>query len=144
MDSRATLGRAIKEIRVEMGMTQEALAEKAGLSISTLRHVEQGAIPSPSFQRVAAIAATLGVPLDELAERAGLAVVEVEPGPSGQRLKVRRIRLTAEGADADALRSVKGGDQLSIEASVYLKESGELAVQVSEFRRRRSRRGRAR
>lgn len=41
-----------------------------GISVETLRKIEGGRIPSSGFFTVPAIAGTLGVSLDEMAERA--------------------------------------------------------------------------
>jgi transcriptional regulator with XRE-family HTH domain len=58
------LGTLIREARGDR--TQEQLAEGLGVSLSTLRKVEQGQIRTPGFWLVAEIAASLGLRLDEL------------------------------------------------------------------------------
>lgn len=60
------LGRRLQEARQKAGLTQQQLCHQANLSFSTLTKIERGAIKSPSIFTVSAIAAALGVGLDEL------------------------------------------------------------------------------
>lgn len=60
------LGRRLQAARVEAGLTQQALCQKAHLSYSTLTKIERGAIKSPSIFTIQSIASALGVGLDEL------------------------------------------------------------------------------
>lgn len=78
------VGRRVRTVRKLAGLTQEQLANKAHVSASLVRHVEQGRIPaSPAF--VAATARALRVSVPELyhdstprlgTERAGVAELE--------------------------------------------------------------------
>ncbi len=47
-----------------------AVATAVGISPETLRKIESGRVPTPAFFTVAALARTLGLPLDELADDA--------------------------------------------------------------------------
>ena len=60
------LGKRLQMARQTGGLTQQQLCQKANLSFSTLTKIERGAIKSPSIFTVQAIAAALGVGLDEL------------------------------------------------------------------------------
>lgn len=62
------LGAALRQARGERSMAAVAMA--AGLSAETLRKIETGRAPTPSFFTIAAIAAVLGLSLDELARPA--------------------------------------------------------------------------
>ena len=62
----ATLGKKIKALRKEKGLTQEELAIKSSIAYTTLTKVENDVIKNPSFETVAAIASGLEVTLDEL------------------------------------------------------------------------------
>lgn len=46
-----------------------AVAAQAGLSAETLRKIETGRAPTPAFFTVAALAAALGLSMDELVGR---------------------------------------------------------------------------
>ena len=59
------LGALLRQARGERSMAAVAMA--AGLSAETLRKIETGRAPTPSFFTVAAIAAVLGLSLDQLA-----------------------------------------------------------------------------
>jgi transcriptional regulator with XRE-family HTH domain len=58
------LGSRIKEARVAAGLTQQALAFKAGIALRTLSHIENGEDTKLSTLR--AIAGVLDVPLTDL------------------------------------------------------------------------------
>lgn len=59
------LGAVLRTARRERSMTE--VAADSGVSVETLRKIESGRIPTPAFFTVAALAASLGVSLDELA-----------------------------------------------------------------------------
>jgi FMN phosphatase YigB (HAD superfamily) len=71
MDEKA-LGRRLQAVRLQAGLTQQALCQKAGLSYSTLTKIERGAIKAPSIFTIQSIAAALGSGLDELMGSAGI------------------------------------------------------------------------
>jgi transcriptional regulator with XRE-family HTH domain len=56
----------LKELRKASGLTQQALAVKAGLSVSNVVHIEAGRIPDPRVNTVKAIADALGCKVDDL------------------------------------------------------------------------------
>ncbi|WP_204012674.1 helix-turn-helix domain-containing protein [Sphaerimonospora thailandensis] len=58
-------GALLRQARGERSMVEVAAA--AGLSAETLRKIETGWAPTPAFFTVAALAAALGLSLDELA-----------------------------------------------------------------------------
>jgi len=60
------LGRRLQAARLQAGLTQQALCQKASLSYSTLTKIERGAIKSPSIFTIQSIASALGLGLDEL------------------------------------------------------------------------------
>jgi FMN phosphatase YigB (HAD superfamily)/DNA-binding XRE family transcriptional regulator len=60
------LGHRLQAMRVQAGLTQQALCQRAGLSYSTLTKIERGAIKAPSIFTIQSIAACLGLSLDEL------------------------------------------------------------------------------
>lgn len=65
------LGRLLREARGER--TLGAVALGAGVSVETLRKIETGRIPTPSFATVAALADELGLSLDEVWRRSRVA-----------------------------------------------------------------------
>ena len=62
------LGVLLRRARGDRSMTAVAMA--AGVSAETLRKIETGRAPTPSFFTIAAVAAVLGLSLDELARPA--------------------------------------------------------------------------
>jgi transcriptional regulator with XRE-family HTH domain len=62
------LGRALQSARGTRSAAEVAL--RAGISLDTLRKIERGAIPTPAFFTVAALARVLDLDLARLAETA--------------------------------------------------------------------------
>lgn len=60
------LGRLLRSARGERSMVEVAAC--AGLSAETLRKIETGRAPTPAFFTVSALAMTLGLSLDEVAQ----------------------------------------------------------------------------
>jgi transcriptional regulator with XRE-family HTH domain len=65
------VGARVRQLRTERGMTMEALARAAGLTLSTVARVEKGWIKEPSRRTVRKLAAALGVPAEELEREMG-------------------------------------------------------------------------
>jgi transcriptional regulator with XRE-family HTH domain len=65
----AALGRAVKSIRAEQGLSQIELAEATGFMQSWISHVEHGR-RNPSWSNVVRLADGLGVSVGELVARA--------------------------------------------------------------------------
>ncbi|WP_150253202.1 helix-turn-helix domain-containing protein [Nocardiopsis deserti] len=61
------LGGLLRQARAERTMVD--VAREARISVETLRKIEGGRIPTPTFFTVAAIAAALGLSLDDLLHR---------------------------------------------------------------------------
>ncbi len=57
------LGQRVRELRLQRGMTQAALAQKAALSLIYVKKLEAGAFTSPSFPVLERIAKALKVKL---------------------------------------------------------------------------------
>ncbi|MFH1282804.1 MAG: helix-turn-helix transcriptional regulator [bacterium] len=60
------IGKAIKEIRIKRGMTQQKLAEETKLSYSLISKIEQGTINDPGIKTMAKIAHVLKISLDSI------------------------------------------------------------------------------
>jgi transcriptional regulator with XRE-family HTH domain len=58
------LGQALRTARAGRSMVD--VAGEAGISVETLRKIETGRIPTPTFFTVTAIADAVGLPLDTL------------------------------------------------------------------------------
>lgn len=69
LEPQEALGRAVRELRLERGLTQRQLARAADMNETWLSHIEAGR-PNPAWGTVVRIAAALDVPVSELALRA--------------------------------------------------------------------------
>lgn len=67
-DPRSPLAKAIRELRIEQGITQEDLAHGAGITVGHLSKIERG-LANPGWSTVEAIAGALGVKMAEIARR---------------------------------------------------------------------------
>ena len=63
------IARRIKELRKKSGWSQQKLADKAGVSYSTVTKIEQGAATMPTIQTMIKIADAFGISLDALVGR---------------------------------------------------------------------------
>lgn len=72
------LGRELRTVRGSRPMTEAAAL--AGISVETLRKIETGRIPTPSFATVAAIALAVGLSLDELAASVQTGLADTRQG----------------------------------------------------------------
>lgn len=72
------LGQVIRERRVELGLTQQGLAEVigAGVTQAEISRLEHGRVQLPRRQRLEQIARGLNLPLGELLARSGWAGAE--------------------------------------------------------------------
>lgn len=73
------LGQRLQTARMQSGLTQQALCQKAQLSYSTLTKIERGAIKAPSIFTIQRIASALGTTLDALVSTGAL------PQPPAQK-----------------------------------------------------------
>jgi len=77
------LGHRLQAVRMQAGLTQQALCQQAGLSYSTLTKIERGAIKSPSIFTIQNIAECLGLSLDELMQHSPTATRKRHRSKSG-------------------------------------------------------------
>jgi transcriptional regulator with XRE-family HTH domain len=68
-DIKAAFGHAVRELRLERGLSQEALAERAGLHRTYVGGIEQGR-RNPALLAVERLARGLGVSMADLIGRA--------------------------------------------------------------------------
>jgi transcriptional regulator with XRE-family HTH domain len=66
-EPQAALGKVVRELREEKGLTQEAVAHTAGVHPTWVSRLEGGAL-NPSWGMVSRVAAALGVEVSELAK----------------------------------------------------------------------------
>lgn len=78
------LGQAIRELRLQVDLTQEALAHRADVTVGQLSKIERGH-SNPRWLTVMKIAYGLGVPLSDLAAREEALVVRPESAGTGSR-----------------------------------------------------------
>lgn len=65
-NQRNKLGKKIKKLRNDLGLSQDELARQADVSYTTLTKIETGVIKKPSVYVVAKIAKALNTTLDDL------------------------------------------------------------------------------
>jgi transcriptional regulator with XRE-family HTH domain len=75
----------LKRLRAAAGLTQQELATKAGIAMSSLAQMEAGTIANPRLNTLKALAAALGCGLLDLAESD-----DEPPAPPARRGRPRR------------------------------------------------------
>jgi transcriptional regulator with XRE-family HTH domain len=60
------LGKKIKKLRIDLGLSQDELARKADVPYTTLTKIETGVIKKPSVYVVAKIAKALNISIEKL------------------------------------------------------------------------------
>lgn len=110
-----SVGRAIRELREEAGISRAALARAAGLDPAAVSHIEKGDRPQLRFTTACQLAKALGVSTDELASRAGL----IKGKGSGARPDAKRAALLAGAQGAQSLleRAIRQIERLTRIAS---------------------------
>jgi transcriptional regulator with XRE-family HTH domain len=63
------LGKAIRQLREERGMTQEALAQEAGVTVGHMSMIERGH-SNPTWATAKAVAVAMNVSIVDLAKQA--------------------------------------------------------------------------
>lgn len=66
-DSTPSLAAAIARARAEAGLSLRELSRRSGVPTATIHAIESGRIPRPGLGSAAALAAALGLPLEDLA-----------------------------------------------------------------------------
>ena len=84
-----SFGRHLRTLRQEAGVSRAALARRAGVSVSTLRHWENGR-GFPSMAAFLRLAEALGVPAERLAEGVDDPAGEATEPPETMRRRTRR------------------------------------------------------
>lgn len=98
MSKPKTIGQRLRKLRTESTMTQERLAEMSGISIETIRKLEQGVRSSARLPTLHALARALGVPTTALLGDASKAAARREPDHRPLSLAgIRRVLTPARG-----------------------------------------------
>jgi len=61
----------LRQRRLEMQLSQQALAHRAGIAIATLRAIESGRTVEPGFFTIVELAAVLEIGIEDALERVG-------------------------------------------------------------------------
>lgn len=64
--NQSKIGKNIKKVRQDKGISQDRLSKLADLSLNTVVTVESGANPNPTIETLTKIAKALGVGVDDL------------------------------------------------------------------------------
>ncbi len=65
-NSQSKIGKNLKKLRQEKGISQDRLSKLADLSLNTVVTVESGANPNPTIETLTRIAKALNVGVDDL------------------------------------------------------------------------------
>jgi transcriptional regulator with XRE-family HTH domain len=87
-----SVGDRLKKLRTEARLTQQALAMKAGLSVSVVAQIEQGVNDDPRLSTLRALAKVLGATMNDLTGNDDEGQEPPQPEPEEPPLKPRRGR----------------------------------------------------
>ncbi|WP_131804044.1 helix-turn-helix transcriptional regulator [Pseudofrankia sp. BMG5.36] len=133
-----TLGDRIGQIRRRRSMTQEELAERAGISADVIRKLEQNRRTTAAIKTLHAIARALEVETSELLKQ-GVDLDNEDNGDAARLLELRRI-LTPSLAEAQSAEEPPTNDKLRADVlsatrayqdSQYRNALGHIAVLLS-------------
>lgn len=65
------LGPRMRERRTALGLSQEAVAREAGVSLNLVSKLERGVVTDPHYSTLVGLAGALGVAVDELVREPG-------------------------------------------------------------------------
>ena len=68
-NSKSTIGKNLKKVRQEKGISQDRLSKLADLSLNTVVTVESGLNPNPTIETLTKIAQALDVKVDDLIKK---------------------------------------------------------------------------
>ena len=98
---RLQLGQRIRVLRAKLFLTQEQLAERAGISVSFVSMIERGE-RTPHVETLATISNALGITISQLFLGLNVARADIGPSPELPLLAYLRTR-RLDQKDVDAL-----------------------------------------
>ena len=98
------IGQNVKRLRVAAGLTQMGLATSAGLNLSIVAQIEQGANADPRGSTLMVLARALGVTVDELLTTPD----EAEEGKRPKAEPAKKGRKKRKATEPDENRDVGG------------------------------------
>lgn len=104
------LGERIAQLRRRRGMTQEALAERSGVSISVIRKLERGERDSAGLSTLRKLASALDVPTMELFAPAPAFAGPVDEYERDDLYDLRRVLQPPRGVDGASVLSLAEDD----------------------------------
>jgi transcriptional regulator with XRE-family HTH domain len=119
------IGKRIRDLREERGLTQREVARHAGLTPSGLGFIEHGQTRNPSAETVVAIARALDVPVEDLLEGQFLGG-KLEDGPSLEELHA------AAGCETDWLTKPETQWRASWPPSLTPREAMQIVQEMAE------------
>ena len=101
-----TLGKAIRAVRQQAGLSQKELADAAGIDQSYMSMIESGQRSNPGTRIMVRLAQALQISIDDLAARAGYLPQHVEPDPLTEQA-VRLFRQLPRWRQHDVLAQLQ-------------------------------------
>ena len=124
----AAIGEVLRETRLRLGLSQGAVAKRAGMTAAQLSHIEMGRSASPEFITVTRIAAALQLSLDNLAALSGIA------GYTKQAPKAASAATEIAAALTELTRIERASRQLAESAATLNKRLGNSLPKLSRTR----------
>jgi transcriptional regulator with XRE-family HTH domain len=99
-----TIGRRLRDLRLRAGLTQEALAERSGVLIGTIRNWEQDQRSPAALLALYRLAQAIGLPMERFVEGIEEAAPPEPEPPTGRARPRRKPGEPTTGGQAGAKR----------------------------------------
>ena len=113
------IGSRIRAARKAMGLSQDALARRTGMSVTGIARIEQGGITDPHYSTLIAVAQALGISVGELLGETQVPLGQAPP-ESGEAEEERRV----EGVFGIANRALEEQERLDAQAFARARAKG--------------------
>ena len=90
--SESSFGKTIRDARKRADLSQKELAERANIDFTYLSKIENDRMPAPSEKTIRALAALLGLDVDELIRLAGYLPADLEAFFVQEPLAIKYLR----------------------------------------------------
>jgi transcriptional regulator with XRE-family HTH domain/alkylhydroperoxidase/carboxymuconolactone decarboxylase family protein YurZ len=122
MPNASTLGERLQSVRKRRGLTQTELAHQAGVSVSLIRHIEQGVTEDTRLETARKLAIALRVPTTALVSRPDADTADPETAGSWEpvnRALFRAAPQPDEPVTADGVAAAMGDAQEQLATNRY-------------------------
>ncbi|HZP51960.1 BTAD domain-containing putative transcriptional regulator [Actinocrinis sp.] len=125
----------LRRLRLRSGLSQQELAERAGISVRTLRNLERGGVERPHAASVGRLAEALGVNANDLTALLGHVAVAAQPRGDSSSARTGSLSQPPGADSADTQGQVQGRLRIGV-LGPLLVHRGSVPVELSSATQR--------